>query len=238
MIWLATFEPRTLTIKVHLYRSEKPDFPLSLEPLHCTKFSATLGKGFPPPRSHSTIPKHYIPITSEEACKLPPPGPVALHVCRQSRDIALERYELAFGGKLSTTCLGNKNVTDEWIAGGHGSPRIWVDFKRDVFVFRSSDMFRSGAKEVLKIQNMAWKADFRDPFVGVALWQVYRYWSLKTFLVYHGQMSEEAIEKLRRGFVEKLESSRPRNMMLPWVSPVPNMKMCKRFDCSCREHQL
>lgn len=67
--------------------------------------------------------------------KTPPPrGPVALNVCRESRQFALERYELAFAG--TNLIPGDMLFEDEWIKGRFGEKRIWVDFKRDViFIF-------------------------------------------------------------------------------------------------------
>jgi hypothetical protein len=72
------------------------------------------------------------------------PGPVALHVCHESRALALQRYKRAFGRAIldvpyrffCETCyeMGNNSV---WGNAQMGTPRIWVDFERDIIVVDS-----------------------------------------------------------------------------------------------------
>lgn len=56
-------------------------------------------------------------------------GPVALEVCRESREVALKRYELAFAGENLAL---EPNDKKEWDKKGLGEKRIWVDFERDI----------------------------------------------------------------------------------------------------------
>ena len=67
----------------------------------------------------------------------PPPAPVALFVCRESRELALKRYCLAFGGTKHWHCPSpaHRDLGDEdWERCRHGEKRIWVDFERDTLV--------------------------------------------------------------------------------------------------------
>ncbi|KAG9238969.1 hypothetical protein BJ875DRAFT_275596 [Amylocarpus encephaloides] len=60
-----------------------------------------------------------------------PAGPVILFVNRESREVAMKRYKLAFAG------WHNPGMSDsflvDWKRHGFGEPRIWVDFDRDIF---------------------------------------------------------------------------------------------------------
>jgi hypothetical protein len=67
-------------------------------------------------------------------------GPVALYVCQESREIALQRYELAFGG-VDVDLDGsqkqyweNRRQEDkaEWDRLCLFHKRIWVDFMKDI----------------------------------------------------------------------------------------------------------
>jgi hypothetical protein len=56
-------------------------------------------------------------------------GPVALEVCRESREVAMKRYELAFAG---TNRALEPTEEQEWNKKGFSEKRIWVDFERDI----------------------------------------------------------------------------------------------------------
>ena len=62
----------------------------------------------------------------------PPPGPVALYVCRESRYVTLRRYTLGFGG--CNTWKDPRNPDAEWEKRLYGKQRIWVDFERDTIL--------------------------------------------------------------------------------------------------------
>jgi hypothetical protein len=76
--------------------------------------------------------------------KAPPPGPIALRVCHQSRAIALSRYQLAFGAvdmnrrDRSSLTLGGLDHGPSYEFVVVGEPRIWIDFKRDEILNDSS----------------------------------------------------------------------------------------------------
>jgi hypothetical protein len=70
-----------------------------------------------------------------------PPGPVQLHVCHESRRLALKRYQRAFGGawlipsgRLNREIWEDKTRTahQEWHRRKLWEKRIWVDFERDI----------------------------------------------------------------------------------------------------------
>ena len=68
----------------------------------------------------------------------PPPGPAALYVCRESRRVALRRYELAFGG--TNLVPHDEMFVAEWENGGYARKRTWVDFERDVIFVAGADL--------------------------------------------------------------------------------------------------
>ena len=67
-----------------------------------------------------------------------PRVPVALHVCRESRAIALEHYSLAFAGTNSLS--QDPDLTALFNSSGLGEKKIWVDWERDtIFVLKGDD---------------------------------------------------------------------------------------------------
>lgn len=60
----------------------------------------------------------------------PPPGPTAFYVCRESRAIALQHYELAFGG-INYQPASDTEFAELWKKGGYGEKKIWVNFSID-----------------------------------------------------------------------------------------------------------
>jgi hypothetical protein len=68
-----------------------------------------------------------------------PPPPVAFHVCRESRGIAEEKYELAF--PWTNRFSENEEFMEMFKKGYLDQPRVWVDFKRDqIFIVNADDI--------------------------------------------------------------------------------------------------
>lgn len=67
----------------------------------------------------------------------PPPGPIALQVCRQSRHFAKKHYELAFAGV--NFIHGDDEFEKLWRRQNLSEKRIWVNFKLDVLFFHNAD---------------------------------------------------------------------------------------------------
>jgi hypothetical protein len=155
-IWDATFSPRLLSIYTHYGQihcaassAMDPSFQSQITKGACVVFTAAegmddpyQGKDFQCPRGQRSF-EGYLTITPY--MKVPPPrGPVALEVCRESRGIALKRYELAFAG--INLLPGDVPFEKEWTKRRFGERRIWVDFKHDVLHIWNAD---------LQIQNAA-----------------------------------------------------------------------------------
>lgn len=138
MIWEASFEPRIICLHIHQYIESSGSSRVTTS-FGCTIYPATnqeCGKsddGITPDeifsRQWSSVAREgrrkwkdrNIGIVANKVAR----GPVQLFVCRESRALALKRYERAFAG----------------VARGGGFPerlsekRIWVDFERDtIFV--------------------------------------------------------------------------------------------------------
>jgi len=157
-IWEATCEPRIISVYLHVGSLKAADPPSGrrrkiFRRHHlCIAFTASLGlpSKFPPHDIHaqaeaeafkSTRPvadvARYHPTITPEMKHKPPRGPVALRVCRESREVALRHYQLAFAGTILKP--GNHRFDGEWLERGFGEKRIWVDFKRDsVCVYAAS----------------------------------------------------------------------------------------------------
>ena len=119
-IWFRTFNPRILQIMIHFdksgdcYRFTATEDLVSIRPSYLTT------DGFEPSPALS---KPY------------PPGPVALRVCHESRQVALKNYELAFGpSKVNPSeDSGSPEATIE------SGKKIWVDFRRDLIAVLSHE---------------------------------------------------------------------------------------------------
>lgn len=82
-------------------------------------------------------------------------GPVQLYVCRESRALALKRYQRAFGGvylilsgRLNREMWDSRGIADhqEWHRRKLWEKRIWVDFEHDVIfvdTLKREDLSRS-----------------------------------------------------------------------------------------------
>jgi len=147
MIWALTFEPRVLTVEAHtseaytIVRRKESKGHARSRPTRvttwarCCIFTAKLGIH---PSNNDR--KHrnwgWKPAIRQEAQALLPPGPVALHVCRDSRAIALQRYRPAFRGSISY--IRDPRFVEDWIEKGYDQTRIWVDYKQDTIYFYDS----------------------------------------------------------------------------------------------------
>jgi hypothetical protein len=151
-IWLLTFEPQTLNISINnLYAKRPTDSPF-LGPSACVVFRTYRG----PPQPFKSLKSIYFGEDTE-AWKPAPPGPIALHVCRESREIALARYELAFGGKRLSD-HPDYRVSDLWEQKKLGEAKVWVDFEGDVIHFANVKNLNTltlvASEETRKVQNL------------------------------------------------------------------------------------
>jgi hypothetical protein len=136
-IWLYTFEPRTLCVYIHplITRSSES---FSWQTTSCT-FTAELGLPPHPRRKMVHLSRTNRVFVHEHARLKPPPGPIAMQVCRDSRDFALSRYSLAFAGCNRTP--GNEDFSQVFEDHELGIGKIWVDFRHDtVFIPNTDDV--------------------------------------------------------------------------------------------------
>lgn len=150
LIWDFTFTPRTLHIEVHEGATPALGSGSATQPWilscrlkrACICFTAFDGLVESPDPIHfyrEIRNRHYTERVKNWTITPgmntpPPPGPVALYVCHESRKLALKHYELAFGG---TNCQPDTDTkfADAWQKAGYGEKRIWVNFEIDtIFV--------------------------------------------------------------------------------------------------------
>ena len=123
-----------------------------------------------------TFTKYYTTITPYMKVCLPR-GPVAVEVCRESRKIALKRYELAFAAQNLIPGSEDQRWEKEWKEGRCGEKRIWVDFENDIlFLWNPRTMVRrlypAGAEQSVgcKIERFAALPDeYRNKIRRLAL---------------------------------------------------------------------
>lgn len=196
-IWILTFQPRFLCLHADQHAAP-PSFDGkgpggdAYRPV-TVAFTLTAAEG-PPSRvfrecdNHKTEPVVGVDgigeVRGEEnrECGLLPllrstPGPVALHVCAESRQMALERYQLAFPPTWRDMVAVNKY----WNISAHGTLRgsskafyksstgeegTWIDFQRDTVVIdrawrpRSPDL-RNFVEDPVHILALFAKKDAR-----------------------------------------------------------------------------
>jgi hypothetical protein len=128
---------------------------------------------------------------------LPPSGPVALHVCRESRAIALENYERAF--RRTTRCLQDYRSVQQWLERGYEQGRIWIDFKRDTIFYnewlRSQSLFKVSSPEAMKVETMT---IYHRGYMPDVIRESVNYWSLKTIRVYYEHLNESEADGLQK----------------------------------------
>jgi hypothetical protein len=144
-IWLLTLEPRTLHLQIHKHAAppchlhsecmlrnnpcryhDGVTSPIPNETvLVCFTASVFTGK--------QQLPclKNLIDSLDLKCCTArPPPGPSALYICQESREVALQHYQLAFGGWAIDSDYYAKE-RQAFAEAGCLQKRIWVDLKRD-----------------------------------------------------------------------------------------------------------
>ncbi|KAH6666281.1 hypothetical protein B0J14DRAFT_604546 [Halenospora varia] len=130
-IWdLALPGPRVLNLHMHV--KDRPARPLldtpQVDEIVWISFTASLL----PSLGRIKLPWSQAKLDPFEKA---PRGPVLLEVCRESRNVALRRYELAFPGQLllpEQSKKLRKEVKNEMDRYGMLEKRIWIDFDRDV----------------------------------------------------------------------------------------------------------
>lgn len=140
-----------------------------------------------------------------------PSAPTLLHVCRESRAIALKRYQLIFRGKPNSTKSASEKI---WIERYLGPSRIWFDFSRDTLLLHrpygaSSSITRTvpltnlvchASDEVQNIKNLAVALfNARGPHHR----QVYgENWDLETRIKHFKSLDSLTIYDLSEGMFE------------------------------------
>lgn len=81
-----------------------------------------------------------------------PTPPILLQICRDSRDLAMEHYQLAFGGRHNSA---NQAFDQAYEESRLGQKKIWVDFTRDMIFInpRIPDIILT--PDYQKIRNLA-----------------------------------------------------------------------------------
>lgn len=86
------------------------------------------------------------------ATKSPKP-PALLHVCSDSREVAMHHYQLAFGGSHTSK---HRSFIKEFKKSGLLEKQFWIDFQRDTILIRVQDFPSIDiVGSYLKIQNLA-----------------------------------------------------------------------------------
>jgi hypothetical protein len=225
LIWVATFEPRTLTVEAHIVTPYVIG-SRTIKPKHgtwCRTFTAKLGIHLnPKPRTTETWGGTF--VSSQAAEHMPPPSPVALHVCRESRVIALENYRLAFHGSI--TCVRDHPSVLEWL-GGLDQGKIWVDYKRDTIFYCNLvgcdplDGFPD--EEAAQVETLA---SYRTCALPMRVQKLGNYRSLRTFQVYDEYFdSKRVVEKLRGRLAQNMKEKK--SLKLPTALQTPHVELLK-----------
>lgn len=161
-IWILTFQPRLLCLHAHQHASA-PSFdgkgPRGDAYRRITVAFTFIATEGPPSCAFEEYDNHKAKTAVEigettgeehrECGRLPllrsTPGPVALHVCAESRQMALERYQLAFPSTRMD--INDEYLNQYWNISTHealvwgsddfykystGEEGTWIDFQRDI----------------------------------------------------------------------------------------------------------
>ncbi|KAH6666101.1 hypothetical protein B0J14DRAFT_605312 [Halenospora varia] len=153
-IWhLAIPDPRIINLHVHApMKIEFPGFYIEQRCMKAISFTASLLPTTTPMkilrygRISRPNPVHaYLEMQKEWRGLHPdkavtPPGPSMLSVCSESREVALQYYDLEFGGVHWMD--GNRQFKERWERYGLGEKTIWVDFRRDVVFLEVINIIR------------------------------------------------------------------------------------------------
>jgi hypothetical protein len=154
-IWLLTFEPRILCLHINQHVTPAR---LDFEGMEIQESPRVISVSFDckvPTASPSdefdeyyNRRRHLVTLRSDGdilSGGRAMPGPVALHICHESRALALQRYKRAFGRAILDVPykffretryeMGDNSV---WENAQMGTPKIWVDFERDIIVVDST----------------------------------------------------------------------------------------------------
>jgi hypothetical protein len=230
-IWLMTFKSRILRLEVETHQTSHgistalPKFPsvpsttpsrsvaISFIPQLGTRPSYPAAEALPYPPDH---PRDGVrrPGTLD-ICptinRVVPSGPVALHVCHESRELAWKHYQLCFTG--TNQALDDVLFCEQWNKGSFGVAKVWVNFKLDVvyphsaycyshdsYPYAHVDLFTHYApEETMKIRRFdvesVWQTELMGrtdgTFAGVSDLQksleesVGQFSSLREILIYH-----------------------------------------------------
>lgn len=148
-VWHLAFSPPTIQLHIH-----RRDIPATFSDDDSPPPAPGQLSSYWPPGDPRAISVHFTATIIENSAfsfhsmakskvvthpptSLAPPGPIALQVCRDSREITLERYELAFGGKLFNEIPQDDEerlIHEEWRRGTFWEKKILVNFKHDLLL--------------------------------------------------------------------------------------------------------
>ncbi|CZR62142.1 uncharacterized protein PAC_12039 [Phialocephala subalpina] len=157
-IWLLSFEPRVLCLHMHQriaprqsdYDPHQLDYNSRIVLAVSFTCTALGSRSVQTPddifaERSKAIPQVPTTYIKEMHTKSPGPtslGTVQLYVCRESRAVAMRRYELAFGGTIKKEFQRVKQNLDprqkvaleDWESRKLWEKRIWVDFDNDIIL--------------------------------------------------------------------------------------------------------
>lgn len=158
-IWLFTFSPRIIQLHIHHHekytrkrlaaskrftqhtRNSRRTAPIPDPPktLIGVSFTATLVR-------ENQLPQFYMSVDEWEGAQPAsgrcPAAPVALHVCQESRTIAMKQYELGFAGRNFVVQKSNQKAVKttfekRWIKQQLGESKIWFNFELDMLLLHA-----------------------------------------------------------------------------------------------------